>query len=322
LGGGAEAVNCFFIISGFLIAGSWERSGGLGVFLINRFLRIYPGFVVAMVFCVFVIAPFTGAKFPSYLWDARTYLYFKPLILGPVEQLPGVLSSVPWQGVINGSIWTIRFEMLCYMLIALLGLLGLLRRPIVVLLLLAASLAGSQIVLRGWPHAWALDVPWFGTIWELPRFVSAFMAGVAAYVWKERIQYRGLPAVGAILFLVVATVFKFDAIVFPICAAYLVLFVAFSHWIPMQRVGARGDFSYGIYLYAFPIQQLLVYWFPICRYPLVLTAMALPITGILAVGSWKLVEEPCLRLKRRSRSSKDRSMKLDPSVDSAVLGAN
>jgi peptidoglycan/LPS O-acetylase OafA/YrhL len=302
IGGGWIAVNFFFVISGFLITSSWLRSAGLADYLRKRFLRIYPGLFVAMLFCAFLIGPLTGASLPGYFSEFRTYLYFKPLILGPVEPLPGVLAQVPWKRVVNGSLWTIRFEIFCYLFLAALGLCGLLRRRICMLVVLAIAIIASRSVARDWPHPWKLEVAYLGSLWEAPRFLSYFMAGVCFYLWRDHILSSRVLALCALALLCAGYAFGLEAAMLPLCGSYLVFFVAFNQRLPMQRVGAYGDFSYGVYLYAFPVQQLLVYWLAVARHPLVLTAMALPITLLLSLASWKLVEQPFLRRKKRSAS--------------------
>jgi peptidoglycan/LPS O-acetylase OafA/YrhL len=108
-------------------------------------------------------------------------------------------------------------------------------------------------------------------------------------------------ACGAIAFLCAGYALRMEAVFLPICGSYLIFFAAFDQRLPVQRIGFYGDFSYGVYLYAFPIQQLLVDHLSIASHPLVLTAIALPVTLVLAVGSWKFVEQPFLGLKIRSR---------------------
>jgi peptidoglycan/LPS O-acetylase OafA/YrhL len=316
-GGGWIAVNFFFAISGFLITSSWLRSSGLNDFLRKRFLRIYPGFIIAMLFCAFVIGPLTGARLPEYFHDARTFAYFKPLVLGPVESLPGVLQDVPWAGLVNGSIWTIRFEIFCYLFLAALGSFGLLKRRGVILVLFALALVTSSCLTNQWPRPVTWVVPYFGSLWELPRFLSYFLAGVSFFLWRDRIRFdlALLGIAGAFLFL--GYVAHLESISLPICGSYLIFFAAFARQLPFQRVGARGDLSYGVYLYAFPVQQLLVYYLPIARHALVLTAMALPLTLALAVISWKVVEQPCLKLKKRAPSRPEASRAVPRSVAGA-----
>ena len=132
-GGGGYAVDFFFMLSGFLVANSWLHSRGLGDYLKRRTLRIYPGFIVCLAFCVFVAGPLGGADLKTYFANPQTWSFFAPLILGPLGVLPGVFTDAPWRGVVNVPLWTIRFEFLCYLLLAAIGMAGLLRRRRLVL---------------------------------------------------------------------------------------------------------------------------------------------------------------------------------------------
>ena len=191
---------------------------------------------------------------------------------------------------------------MCYLFLVVLGVTKILRRRRLVLaLLMVASLYRSLSPYNsGWPRSVTWDVPYFGSLWELPRFVSYFLAGVSAYLWRDRIRHSGLVAVAVVGVLGLGYALRLQPLILPACVAYLILYVAFDRRVPLERVGAYGDFSYGVYLYAFPIQQVLVDRLTIARHAPVLTAMALPITMLVAIGSWKCVEEPFLRLRRNA----------------------
>jgi peptidoglycan/LPS O-acetylase OafA/YrhL len=302
-GGAWLAVNGFFAISGFLIAGSWMKSPSLGEYLRRRALRIYPGFIACTVLCVVLVGPLGGADLGSYFGDWRTYAFFQPLILGPTASLPGVFTSVPWHGVVNASLWTIRFELFCYLLLATLGLSGALRRPRVILALFAVALACQFAEQHEWPTRWNMVFPLAGDLWELPRLIVFFLAGATLFVYRNRIPLDGRLATACVLALSVAFYVRATTLLLPVCGVYLLFYFAFSPRVGLQHFGKHGDFSYGMYLYAFPIQQLLVHHFSGVRSPILLTLLALPLTFGAAFMSWHLVEKPFLALKKKRHPS-------------------
>ena len=132
---GSLAVDCFFAISGFLITQSWLRTPQMRDYFKKRALRIYPGWTVALVFCVLVVGPILRPDHTLQLGSPATFGFLSQLVLHDAGQLK-ILPGIP--GAINGSTWTIPFELMCYVMVAVLGFLGLFRKP---LLLLAFTLA-------------------------------------------------------------------------------------------------------------------------------------------------------------------------------------
>jgi peptidoglycan/LPS O-acetylase OafA/YrhL len=94
------------------------------------------------------------------------------------------------------------------------------------------------------------------------------------------------------------------SVMFPVCGAYLVLWAAFHPLFRLHGFSKYGDFSYGMYLYAFPIQQLLVMHNSGSMNPYALFALAWPLSILAGMLSWYVVERPFLR---RARSMKNKS---------------
>ncbi len=301
VGGGWMAVNCFFVISGFLIAQSWDRSRGLADFARKRVLRIYPGFVVAVAACIFVFGPLGADTVDGYFTRAATYRYALPLVGGPVQPLPGVLEHAPWPGLLNGSLWSIRYELACYALLAALGRSGLLRRrrAVAALCLLAWAVYVSEA--KGVPRPWDVVVPYLGDLWELPRCVAYFLAGVTFLLYRDRIPYSGWWCLGLLGATGAAAAVGWSDLLLPPAVAYLVFYAAYHGTVRFHQFGARGDLSYGVYLYAFPVQQLLVKYVPLARQPVLLTVAALAVSGVFAFASWRWVEQPFLRMRNGRR---------------------
>jgi len=302
-GGATLAVDVFFLISGFLISSSFQNSATTLHYLQKRLLRIYPGFIAALAFCVFIVGPLAGVDRHTYFTSRGTYAFFLPILWAPLQVLPGAFSAAHWESAVNSSLWTIRFELFCYFLPPLLGLFGLFRPRGVILALFIAAICAHNLEAHQLPFQWKMFLPWFGDVWELPRFMMYFLAGMTYFAWRDHIRLTlpalALASAGALIGF--ATPLK--DILLPLALPYLIFYIAFSPRIPFQRFGKHGDFSYGMYLYAFPIQQLLVRYLPLDHKPFVLTFLAGIATFAAAFLSWRLIEKPCLQLKNRGHAA-------------------
>jgi peptidoglycan/LPS O-acetylase OafA/YrhL len=293
---GVLAVNGFFVISGFLIAASWERSSSVFSYLRKRIYRIYPGFIVAWLFGVFVVAPLV-AEVLRYdgVWKQLAGL----VLLNRMEPA-GAFEANPYPGVINGSLWTISYEFRCYQLVMALGLTGILRRRGVVLGLTIGSLllyVGSGYVQL--PAVSGAMATVFGLPDRLLRLLTFFLVGVCFYKWQ--VKFSGGLAAAALAASALALLHPtLVTAVLPIGFSYALLWFCFCSRVRLQGWGKYGDFSYGTYLYAFPIQQLLVYWTGNSWSPLLHFAVALPLSVLAGVLSWHAVERHFLVRARKS----------------------
>ena len=245
------SVNGFFIISGFLITSSWLHGKGLLDYIKKRFLRIYPGYAAAIFFCAFVIGPLSVASPGSYLRSSDTYKFLKMLFMRNYYPLPGLFPNVPLTGVVNGSLWTIRYEIVCYVLVALLGVLALLRfRALIVGLFIAWY--GLYIA-----KTYGVAIRFGGDADHMPRLATYFFAGMVFYLYRDRIPYSKRWFALSLIGLVGSLLLHIPLFVFPICATYALFYIAFAPGLKLENFARRGDYSYGTYVYAWPIQQLL-----------------------------------------------------------------
>jgi peptidoglycan/LPS O-acetylase OafA/YrhL len=290
---GTVCVYVFFAISGFFIAQSFERSATVGAFLRARALRLFPALAVVLGVTVLVAGFWlTDAPPPVYWAAVPEYLVRNVTLFFLRYDLPGVFEGNPYGPAINGSLWTLNYEVLCYTGVFLAGVAGLLRRPAAMALLLALFAAACAV---------AMQVPVPIRVRLLLELGLPFAVGTAFYIWRDRIVLS-LP-VAAALVLGAAAVRAIPALE-PAFRPVLVLALSYAVFVAghlpgrlLRSYNRLGDYSYGTYIYAFPVQQLVAFWG--VTVPLANIAAALPLTLLCAVLSWHLVERPALRLKAR-----------------------
>lgn len=313
---GAFAVDLFFVMSGFLIAGSAERSRSIGSFLKKRVARIYPAFVMSAFVMALVVLPLSGGAFAEASWIAKFVDFVLQTLRLQEFHVQAAFAHNPYPGVLNGSVWSIQYEFWCYLGVAMMAAVGLLRRRGWVLACFVVSVVVSvAFQIQGWVFGGKFAGVVLGSPQLWARLLPYYLAGVVFYLFRDRIKLDAFGALVALMALLAACwVHVGWTAVFPIAGAYLVFYVAFALWIPLHRVGRFGDFSYGTYLYAFPIEQLLVMAFGHSLAPWKLFAMATPLTLLAAVASWYLVERRFLRPARRKEIPAKDASAAEPAI--------
>jgi peptidoglycan/LPS O-acetylase OafA/YrhL len=301
---GTSAVAVFFVISGFLITMSWNRTPGTRSFVVKRFARIWPGFAVVVLAAAFILGPLvTTLAVRDYLTSGQTWGYVgHNLFMAPIKfTLPGVFADLPNHAV-NGSLWTLPYEVLAYVSVLVLGIIGCLRRRMVVLVVFVAVLLCFRLSVA--THELDVSSLHAGGITgaRLLVLLAWFFAGAILFLFSDRIPRTGRIAFAAALVLAAGLAVGESLLVIP-SFAYLIIFAGTRPSVFVDTVRRRGDPSYGIYLYAFPIQQLFV--LAGVRDPLLLFIIATPIAIIFGYLSWHLIENPSIRaLKGFARSPK------------------
>lgn len=288
---GNISVWAFFVISGLLITKSWQRSPKVVKYLGRRIGRIYPGFTVAALVTALIVVPIAadpGTYFPVTL---RSFL-LNTLRLHSFE-FPRVFVNNPGVNSLNGSLWSVPYEFWCYLGVMLLGLVGLLKRPWVIVALFFAVIGLHLYMdISGWTPAGAM----LGQIFGYPPFWATvlpfYLAGTLFHIYGgyDLLRRPWLITAGAVL--IASNFIPHGLIVtMPICGSYLLMGLAYLPWLHPLNLGRFGDFSYGTYLYAFPIQQLLVMYAHSHISPWLLFMEAAPITLAVGALSWFLVEQ-------------------------------
>lgn len=250
---GALSVYAFFVISGFLISMSFARSSSWVSFMAARILRLVPGLVVSLILVAFVLGPVVTALPPgAYFGDPATYAFvIRNTLLVPLQfTLPGVFETQPYTAV-EGSIWTLFYEVVCYMGVFVLGIAGLLaRRGAMAVIFLAYLALWLVIEAQGAPHP---------RIASLQDLSLPFVVGMAFYQWRARLPLSlwGVAVLGALAWAVQGLVIYDLALV--LALSYAVFWVGYVPGGVLRRYNRLGDYSYGIYIYAFPLQGAAVW---------------------------------------------------------------
>jgi peptidoglycan/LPS O-acetylase OafA/YrhL len=292
-----SAVYMFFFISGFLVTASYQKSQTIQEYARKRASRILPALFVVVFLAAFVLGPIvTTLPLSHYFSDARFYSYLLNALTIGRDSLPGVFDHLPSNGV-NGSLWTLRYELICYALVVLAGACGLLERRRLLLVL-----AVPVVALGWWAKGKSLYVfePLDVEFAYILRFVGYFIVGMAFWVFRYRIILDWKFAAVAALLSVIFLRFGLYHLFFPLLGGYLVAFFAMQ-----PRLGfaasSRHDYSYGFYVYAYPIQQLVVGFAPAEPVWWTNVLWSVPLTMICAILSWHLVEKPALSFFRSSK---------------------
>jgi len=292
---GNIAVRAFFCISGFLITASYLRNNSLYSYFCKRILRIYPGYIVCVMICSFIVIPAFSTSVTLDLTQVMRTIAASFFLDDEFPQ-SNAFESHPLTAI-NGSLWSISYEFWCYIGIAVLGVFKLLeRRQLVSLIAVAFTMSGVFLDVYdlnpglgiigdiiGWPYLWTSVAP-------------CFLSGSLIYLYKEKLPRDARTLVFLVTCAVVSSQFSsiLTHAIFPYCLAYLVFYFSYSK---LKMPDAKyGDFSYGTYLYGFPIQQmLLTAGLPFVVY--VPTAMSLSL--IAGVLSWWVIERHFLRRPKR-----------------------
>jgi len=295
------AIDGFFVISGFLIAKSYENSKSLKQYVFKRIKRIVPAYVVVILFSALLFSVISTNSFYDYYTNIQFWKYLTANLsfqnyLEPC--LPGVFETNEICAI-NGALWTIKIEEAFYLSV-----------PIFYWFLRVKKLKFYSLVI----FIYVLSVTYYSYFMymdnyriakQLPGALAFFATGIMFYKnfsallkWKDYIITPCL-----ILFIVEQYIFH-TQILKPIAFGFMVFFIAYSFRF-LNNFGKYGDFTYGIYIYHFPLIQLFLFLGLFNRLPVAISGLAVMMfTLILAILSWYLIEIPYLSKSRRLRQKK------------------
>lgn len=318
---GGWAVYMFFCLSGFLITGSRMRTA-FAPYLTHRIARIFPGFLVSLLVVVLVFAPIVFVRqhgtLDGYLTAVPTPLHHLIANFGLKMNeygVAGTLSSVPYPGAWNGSLWSLYYEFLCYLAVGGLLAVGVLRRhplvllPIFAVLVLCSANAETTLAYFGGN----------GDVALLLRVLPYFFGGAALYAVRDLVPLVWWTALPSAALFGVLVAWRGDW--GPYAGAPLL--TLFLLWVgtvlPSPQWIKHNDISYGCYIYAFPSSQLMAAFGGGDHGPFVLAALTVPLTVVLAVASWVVIERPAMRAARHQRPARNEGV-VEPSEPTVTAG--
>jgi peptidoglycan/LPS O-acetylase OafA/YrhL len=283
----------FFSLSGFLVAASLNRTPTIRKFLWLRLIRIYPALTVEVLLSAFILgALITTVPLKQYFLDPLFFQYLLNTIGWIHYELPGVFTDNPFSNIVNTSLSTVPAELKCYILIASLAFLTLTKKP---RLLLSLFVAATIVVTMA---SFVVEFPGrFPANARSPHLVSFFIAGVLINLCKAFIPFSKGLFWASVLF---GALFLYsDHYIF--LASLPVAYV--TVWLGLQQpkkipVVMDGDYSYGIYLYAAPIQQAVWHWTEFGRTYAGNIILSIFFVSIFSVFSWHIIEKPMLKYKK------------------------
>jgi peptidoglycan/LPS O-acetylase OafA/YrhL len=297
---GTLGVFIFFIISGYLITESYLRDPNLNAFFIKRIFRIVPGLWVVLFLSAVILGPIlTTEPLESYFQSIIFFKYLRGFWFFKISfQLPGVFSENPYPHIVNGSLWSIPIEFAMYILLFISGKLNFLRiKPLFIILTILFSM---WLFL---PEKQLTEFIFDMNKAQLLKCGIMFFMGSFLQICSFKQYLNQKITTGFILSLFGASIFflpsKFGLLILFFVLPLITLYLSFASWIKLQKIFAFGDFSYGIYLYAFPVQQTLIYFFKnkFSLMGFILTSAV--ITLFFGILSWFLIEKPLIEYSRK-----------------------
>ena len=282
----------FFALSGFLVAGSLMRCATLVSFFGLRAIRIIPALSCEVLLSALILGPFFTVLPLHQYYGSTDFAHYFLNILGDVHfRLPGVFPDNPVPLTVNGQLWTVPFELKCYLVVGILAVLGIAwhRKLLLATMIIAQPLLGFYGVF-GHP-APSLTVPGI-------MLVDSFLCGLTIFIYRDRIPHGlALFVLSAALVGALLLIPRGDYLIgFPI--AYVTTYLGLTN--PKRsRWLLSGDYSYGLFLYGYPIQQAVASFGPAFHHWWINLAIALPLAAIVAIASWWLIESPAFRFKGR-----------------------
>jgi len=307
LGGKAQmlghvSLNIFFIISGFLVCKSFfERP--INEYFLSRALRIFPALIIVVIFSVFILGLLvTDLKPLEYLSNPIIYDYILKNILlilpNTPQNLPGVFAHAPYAPTVNAPLWSLPYEVVCYLLLAVIALLVGARNRIklfaglsLLLFVFCFSIYMANTITRSVDFAVFFNKDTY-------RLIGLFFLGVSIFIFKDRVMISHYIMLGLILVFALSLIYRPVAIVtFYLSLTYALFYFSYAIRGPILHFNSIGDYSYGIYIFGYPIQQAVEHFLPNLALVSYFT-LTFGITFLLSLLSWHLIEKNALNIKK------------------------
>ena len=284
---GYFAVFIFFIISGYWVTKSYEEDRNFLRFIIKRLLRLIPGLTVCVIICFFIIGPigFSG-DFKNYFEIKDNWKFLRNIFFISKTELQGIFLKNPYPNTLNGSLWTLPIEFKWYLVLATLGMLKMINKKIIFSIILFSII-------------YWIYINYFN--FEQKNYKAFFYLGnfflIGALLFLIRIKLFML-----FIFLTISGLLllcKFYYLGLLIGLPPLIIYLGLQSFEYFNKVNKIGDLSYGVYLFAFPIQQIIFYFFGSKLTFYTSFFLVIVITFSFAYFLWHFIELPFLRLKKK-----------------------
>jgi len=303
---GQFAVAGFFLISGFLITASYLKSPSPADYIRKRVTRIYPGFIVCSVICMVALGPLGGGDAPVGVKHAVIAPVIRALILCPPIMDNVFLGS--HYAHLNGAAWTIQYELLCYIVVLILGTLRMINKPSIVIALSAICLVSTSVAPQGISDL-LNSLPLGSLVFQgdriaILRLIGLFLAGSSFYLIQNVIPISKVAAATCAVLLCGTLAYQSLAYLgLAVFGSYLIFSVAaFGTGTVLEKINNKNDISYGLYLYAWPIGLLLLWW-RVSSSLWIVGGLTVFLASAAGAASWFIVEKPAMKWGRPGSSS-------------------
>jgi peptidoglycan/LPS O-acetylase OafA/YrhL len=288
-------VPAFFTLSGFLVANSLERAPSLFVFLGYRVIRILPALAVEILVSAIILgAFFTTLSLREYYSDPQFRAYFGNIVGNMHYELPGVFADNPAGNFVNAQLWTVPWELKCYIALALIAILGVARRSNVLLVFSAAALLASV----GYEHFFHPPTEIHNDLGGGGHlFVLCFLWGVVLFQFKDVVPHGIMWIIASLIVYYLFSFVPHGSTLATIPIAYATVAIGTCNF-RKARILETGDYSYGVYLYHFTVQQAIIGLGLWTRHWYIVVPASIVLVSFLSAASWFFVEKPAGSLRK------------------------
>lgn len=277
---GSLAVAIFFMSSGFFVTKSLLKSKDSKKYLHNRFIRIFPPLWFTLIVCIVVCGLFFSTySLGKYFLSSDFFKYCLNFILIPIHNLPGVFMNNIYPGVVNGPLWTLPIEFVCYLVLLLAYKLNLVNKKSYkyVALLVIVAFVGINLIplsIKGYIQ---------------PCFL--FFWGSFYWIYRDKITMKNTYFLISLVAFVLLIVLGYGHVASFLFVPYLTLYIAFCLPQCNNRLASLGNLSYDIYLCGWPIQQMIISLFGGSMLVGMNILISIPLSILVGYITYSLVEK-------------------------------
>lgn len=284
---GDVSVAFFFLTGGVYIAKSMESKKTAKEYFKARAVRIFPSLITVVITSIVIGGFITKHSLMDYWTSSKTWRYLGNCIFVLQHELPGVFLNNPYNATVNGSLWTLPVEFLCYIACFLFYKLGLLSEKFLV---------STPAVIIG-----IIVYKSFFDIFSLNAMIQPcllFYIGMGIYIYRDKLTLSAVGNIISIVIFVILTVFGLEELAMATAFPYIILYMVFAMPQCPDKLASLGKLSYGIYLCGFPIQQYVAMY---SKSPYVNFLISAPVSILGGVLIYKFIEKPVIKLERMCR---------------------